>query len=188
MVFIYLFEHSEKWIKNIFNVITFGQYEKLKENISHIDSLISKIEKDIEKSGQENNKYLEKLKNGAKATVAPFEEEFCDYYEQELADFYNTKLFKRRSDSDGFADDLFAFKILLEGLQKVNNIFLTRKISLWEYEDYANKRESKLDAGLREIFSMSDIGSLAENTVDNRKIKKLHKFVKTVQKNITINQ
>lgn len=177
----WLFHYLEKWL-DISNIITFGKYEKLKKSISNIDSLILKIEKDIEKLGQENNKYLEKLKNGAKAVVAPFEEEFCDYYERELADFYNTKLFKRHSDSDGFADDLFAFKILLEDLQKVNNIFLTRKISLWEYEDYVNKRESKLDAGLRKIFSISDISSLVEDTVDNRKIKKLHKFVKTVQK------
>jgi hypothetical protein len=152
-----------------YRIVTLGWYGKI---IKQIEGLERKKEAELKRAERD-----------IIVQVSPFEKEFCDYYEQELEDFYNTKLFRKRSDSDDFADDLFAFKILVEDLQKVNNIFLTQKIELWEYKNYINKRESDLESlELKEIFGRAGMNSFARDTADNRKIKKLHKFVETIQK------
>ncbi len=166
------------------NIITFGKYKKLEQSISRINGIILKAENGVEKSKREKGEYLEKIKNNVKTEVAPFEKEFCDYYERELEDFYNIKLFRKRSDSDDFIDDLFAFKILVEDLQKVNGIFLTQKIELRDYKIHIDKRESELESEVREIIDNAGIDSLAQDKADNKKVKKLHKFVETIERDI----
>lgn len=106
------------------NIISFGKYNEFRENLSKT------------KEG------LDKLKTNFEARVSSFEETFYDYYESLLENFYATRLYKKRSGTEEFAESLAEFSSILSSLDDSNKVLVTRHFKLFEYKQYLNSRIS----------------------------------------------
>lgn len=107
-----------------YNLFTLGKYSKSKE-------------KDREISQE-----IENLNKSTKERVAPFEKAFYDYNQEQIDNFYATKLYRKHSGTVEFEESLGEFGLMLETLASANAMLLTSKFGLWEYQDYFNKRKT----------------------------------------------
>lgn len=110
----------ENYFRNLF---TLGNYEKIK-------ILLQKTKQD-----------LNFLKEIASKKVENFENDFCDYYQNQLDKFYSERLYKKRSGTAEFEESLAEFEAITNDLNEANKILLTKHFDLWGYEDYLEKRK-----------------------------------------------
>lgn len=75
--------------------------------------------------------------------VRPFEQASRKYYEVRLRDFYETNLFRKRSDNPRFQEALEEFSSMLDELDQVNHVFKTTRFNLRKYEEYVIGRNLK---------------------------------------------
>ncbi|TXG76357.1 DUF3883 domain-containing protein [Candidatus Dojkabacteria bacterium] len=106
------------------NIISFGKYNEFRENLSKT------------KEG------LDKLKTDFEAKVSSFEETFYGYYESLLENFYATRLYKKRSGTEEFAESIAEFSSILSSLDDSNKVLVTRHFKLFEYKQYLSSRIS----------------------------------------------
>ena len=72
-----------------------------------------------------------------------FERAASEYYQEQLREFFASNLYKKRSGSQRFEEALSEFSSMIEGLSKMNSVFITNSISYWglqAYKDYLEKR------------------------------------------------
>ncbi len=106
------------------NIISFGKYNQFRENLS-------KAKED-----------LDKLKTDFETRVSSFEEAFYTHYESLLENFYATRLYKKRSGTEEFAESLSEFSSILSSLDESNKVLVTKHFRLFEYKQYLNSRIS----------------------------------------------
>lgn len=106
-------------------------------------------------------KEIEELDRSTREMVSEFEKSFHDYFQEKLDNFYATRLYKKRSGTSAFDESLGEFGLLLDELSRANNVLLTKRFSLREYQDYLLKRtwnhsfqKSKVDS--KEISQVSN--------------------------------
>lgn len=83
-----------------------------------------------------NKKEIEELKRNVYQKVEPFEKATRDYYEVQLKDFFEKKLYKKRAGSAQFEEALSEFSSTIEELEKMNSAFISTHIPLRKYENY----------------------------------------------------
>lgn len=108
----------------IYNVLTFGKYNKAKS---------------VEQSAKQGIENLEKI---TKEKVGSFEKAFHDYYQEQLDNFYATKLYRKHSGTPDFEQSLGEFGLMLKTLASANKTLLTNHFWLGEYQDYFDKRKT----------------------------------------------
>ena len=134
---------------------------------------------------------IEDEKKIIKSNVRPFAEALRAYYENKLDDFYNLKLYRKRSESSEFKSYLEQFDSMLNqayeatsGLFALDDegadLYFTRNLSVWpqwigKYKDYILKRRD--EQGKQGIFKQNETsverGSLSDQTSRAVPIKKV---------------
>ena len=107
------------------NILSFGKLNKLK-----------KLSEDIKEQ-------IEELKREAYKKVQPFETAASEYYQSQLREFFETKLYKKKSGNQQFEEALSEFSSMIDELSTMNSVFITTGISYWnlrEYKEYLKKR------------------------------------------------
>jgi hypothetical protein len=127
----------------IHNIVSFGKLNRLKENID-----IANKQKEI--PYQKINK---------------FETIVCDYWQNQLEEFYINNLFKKRSGNKLFEESLSEFSRLIDELSKINSSFIAKGIDLRGYKDYLSKR--KIDHSF-------------QSSKQSEELKSIHNLVKKV--------
>lgn len=100
------------------NLVSFGNKYKLEAKISEVKE-------------QEDFIY-EKLRI--------FESEVCHYFQDKLRQFYENRLYKRRSGNVQFEESLAEFSMMIDQAKKVNSSLITNRVNIGTYEDYLLKR------------------------------------------------
>ncbi len=107
------------------NIFSFGKLDKIK-----------KLQKDVQAHIEE----AEELKGNTYKKLQPFEKAIRDYYETQLAEFFDKNLFKKRSGGQGFEEALSEFSSTIEELSPINSSLVTTRIPLEDYREYLKKR------------------------------------------------
>lgn len=154
-------ELSEKLGINdyLINVLTLGKLKRARENNNQINQKIDKI-----KEEKENLK--EKVRN--------FELEIKNYYDKYLENFFLENLYKKRSASAGYGENLETFSLMVDEVKEINKLLVIEKCSLYKYEEYLLSKQIKIA-----------LQGQNNETSENKKInyitplgKKLHKIIK----------
>jgi hypothetical protein len=116
------------------NLFTGGKYTIAEDEIQKTRYRTIEIEKVREQT-------IEKLKNETKIKVAPFEESFCNYYQHQLDEFYTKKLYKKRSGTKEFEHALSEFESMIGTISEANNVLITKRIHLSDYNNYLEGRK-----------------------------------------------
>lgn len=177
-------------IRNFYyDIISFGKYSKLKKEESENEKLVTKLEDVVKKNESELAEYIESTENKLRL----FEESFHDYYQGQLDDFYETKLYSKRSGTEAFGQALGEFDSMIETISKANDVLITNNFELGEYENYLHNRKldhnfqinkiqnpqfKHADDFVEEVLQASEIVSLAPE-------KKFRKPVKIDWENLT---
>jgi hypothetical protein len=113
----------------IFNVASFGKFNKLKKEHTEVKNEIKKTE-DLVKTVREK--------------LRPFEEKTCTHYQNQLGEFFRENLYKKRSGGQQFEESLSEFSSMVEGVSAIDSTFVTTHMSslLFDYKSYLTKRNS----------------------------------------------
>lgn len=107
------------------NLLSFGKLNRIKKLSGNI------------------KKQIEELKRDTRNKVQDFEKAASEYYQEQLREFFENNLYKKRSGNQQFEEALSEFSSMIEDLSKMNSVFITNSISYWglrEYKDYLEKR------------------------------------------------
>ncbi len=154
-------ELSEKLGINdyLINILTLGKLKIVRENNNQINQKIDKIKKE-----EENIK--EKVKS--------FESEIKNYYDKYLEDFFLENLYKKRSTSIGYEENLEALSLMVDEVKKINRLLVVEECSLYKYEEYLLSKQIK-------IALRGQNNETSENKKNNYITplgKKIHKIIK----------
>lgn len=100
------------------NAASFGKLEKLKQKVIEAEA----------------------LRKSSYSKIQPFEKMVRERAQAWLVDFFETKLYKKRSGRSQFEEALTEFSSMLEEVSKINSILVTTHVSTREYEAYFKKR------------------------------------------------
>lgn len=120
----------------ILNFISFGKLDKLDTQIKN-----------------EDNNYKE-----IRRKLYEFESVVRTNYQNQLDEFYNNNLYRKRSGNKQFEEALVEFSSLINELSKVNSTFVTTSIHLSEYKEYLSKRY--IDHGNQQLKESAELKSI----------------------------
>lgn len=110
------------WLHGVFytdffvNIISFGKLNEVKEQINK----------------------TEKLRSDSYKKLQPFEQTIRNYFENQLKDFFEKNLYKKRSGGQQFKELLSEFSTMIDEVKTVN--LATTRLYLNEYENYLLRR------------------------------------------------
>lgn len=102
----------------ISNAVSFGKLEKLKQKVVEAEA----------------------LKQGSYSKIQPFENMVREPIQGWLTDFFETRLYRKRSGSVQFEEALAEFSSMLEEVSQINSTLVTTRVSTRDYEAYLQKR------------------------------------------------
>ncbi len=83
---------------------------------------------------------LERMKSDLKEKLKPFEYDLVKESESQLDVFYSNHLYNQRSGNRLFEESLSEFEDMISAGRVLNNVLITKKISLKDKEEYLRKR------------------------------------------------